>query len=90
MWYTANKKEQKEETKDGVDSKIVRNLAENSIRRNLFLQGQYHPSQMQLRLLTNKVLKKIETKFKDSNLIRAKTTNEELAPIIESIVDDLI
>ena len=91
MWYTAEKKKkEKEKIKEGLDTKIIRNLAEQSIRHNLFLLGKYYPTQAQLKLLINRVLTKIQDKYKDPNLIRAKSTNENLAPIIESVVKGLL
>jgi hypothetical protein len=89
MWYRSAEK-QKEQKEDNPDYKLVSSLTENMIRNKLFFKGQYSPKINLVKKLTRRVIEKLQTKYNKIDLLRSKINDEQLTPLIKSIVDTMI
>lgn len=89
MWYitSQNKTKAKEQ---GLEEKILEGDAEQSVRRRLFLAGDYNPDSEQIRRYTNKVMKQILDKYGNYNVVRHYMSGELLMPAVDEIVAKII
>lgn len=88
MWYkkSANKSEQ-DQRKESPDYRLVLPLIQNLIKNRLYLLGNFNPDPKTIRQITTKVMNKLETKYGSIDMIRSKTTDQELTPMVKAIVD---
>jgi len=85
MWYSTSQNKVK-----GLEEKILEGDAEQSIRRRLFMTGDYNPEPERITHLTNKVLKQILDKYGNYNVIRHYMSGELLMPAVDDIVEKII
>lgn len=86
MWYRISQNK----LIKGLEEKILEGNAENSVRRRLFMTGDYNPDAERVKRLTNKVLTQILDKYGNYNLVRHHMSGESLAPAVDEIVDKIL
>lgn len=72
------------------EEKLVRFIASKLIQRKFFIKKHYYPTSTELSRLVERVIEDLLSEFNQLKLIRIKTNDGFIAPIIKKSVDKLI
>ena len=91
MWYPkppTRKQPSKEES--GPDYDLIMPLIDAMVRHRLFLKCKYNPTPTEVKQFTNKIVRAIQEKYGSLELLRNKTTSEQLTPTLKNIISGIL
>ena len=90
MWYKYCKK-QNTKPAMGYEEKILRSSAELEVRKQLYLKGEYWPTEEIVQSFVNKVIKNLKQRHGSLNNVRREEGQiENLTPVVVKEVSHLI